>query len=217
MKLIGGWTVRGLVLLAAVTGCGPKPPPEGPQPSAGVSICDAYQAAISRDADERVQGDKYDSTVPIAQHLATSFPDGRASWLMKEADYQKYVVSPGAKKWGRCNKSGDTCYVFAAPAGALGEKVKQSMTGDRHDPVKLGEALGLPAERFEGPLRLMTLDFGKARTCARLPVCTDPGAYECKSAEDKECFKFGGFTAGGAPEIMLINAPVAETQIDAIP
>jgi hypothetical protein len=64
---------------------------------------------------------------------------------------------------------------------------------------------------------MMTLDIHQARTCARLPVCMDPGAWPCQSADDKACFKFGGYTSGGVPEIMIINAPVDQTDVKVVP
>lgn len=219
MKTLGTWTsiVLGVVALAGCGAAPPRPVTEPPQPPQPLSPCDAYQAGVSRNADADVLGDKRDETVPIAQHLAQQFPDGRISWLMREADYQKFVVATGAKQWGRCKEDGRTCYLFAAPTAVIETKVSESMTGEQHDPAKLGAALGLPASRFEGPLRVMTLDINKARTCARLPVCTDPGAWPCQSADDKDCFKFGGYTGGGVPEVMIINAPVDQTDVKIVP
>jgi hypothetical protein len=208
------------VVATVVTGCGGAQP-AGPSPAqippGAAPACDAYQAAISRDADERAEREH---KPPFAQHLATSFPDGRVSWLMREADYQRYVVGPpAATKWGRCNRRGDTCYVFAAPAAVIRAKVQESMTDGRHDPARLGQALGLPEKNLEGPLRMMTLDLDEAGTCARLPVCTDLGARECsaRGAQDEGCFQFGGYTTGGVAEIMVINAPVAQTRIEVVP
>ena len=62
---------------------------------------------------------------------------------------------------------------------------------------------------------MMTVDLG--RLCTRLPMDSDPGVWKCKGAEDKDCFKFGGYTSGGVPELMIINAPVAGTQVQQIP
>ena len=67
------------------------------------------------------------------------------------------------------------------------------------------------------PLRLMTLDLDEAGACARLPVAADPGALACTRPEEQACFVFGGYTTGGVAEIMLIDAPVARTQIDVVP
>lgn len=201
-------------VICVVIGCGgagtptARDPSTGKEPAAAASACDAGQAAISRDADTRA------APWSIAQHLAKSFPDGRVSWLMKDASYQDYVVKPAAKKWGRCNDTG--CYLFAAPAAVIHAAVTQSMSDGRHDPAALGKTLGLPAANFEGPLRMMTLDAGKAGTCVRLPVDTDPGVWKCKTAEDTDCFKFGGYTSGGVPELMVIDAPVDQTAIEEV-
>jgi hypothetical protein len=46
---------------------------------------------------------------------------------------------------------------------------------------------------------------------------SDPGVWKCTSPEDKDCFKFGGYTSGGVPEVMVINAPVAAAQIEEVP
>jgi hypothetical protein len=179
--------------------------PPQPPAAAAPSACDAHQAETSRDADTRA------APWSVAQHLAKNFPDGRVSWLMKDASYQNFVVKPAAKNWGRCNDTG--CYVFVAPAAVIHGAVEQSMMGGHHDPAALGKALGLPATNFEGPLRMMTLDLNKDASCARLPVDSDPGVWKCQTPEDKDCFKFGGYTSGGVPELMVINAPVDRTAI----
>lgn len=170
--------------------------------------CDAHQIEIVR------QGDARATPWSTSQHLSKNFPDGEISWLMPEVSYQKYVVSTAAQNWGRCNATG--CYVFAAPAALIHAAVAQSMHDGRHDPAALGKALGLPAANFEGPLRMMTLDLDSAAACARLPVDTDPGVWPCKTAGDTDCFKFGGYTSGGIPEIIVIGAPVAKTRIEEV-
>jgi hypothetical protein len=48
-------------------------------------------------------------------------------------------------------------------------------------------------------------------------VDTDPGVWKCKTAEDTDCFKFGGYTSGGVPELMVIDAPVEQTSIEEVP
>ncbi|HEY0192241.1 MAG TPA: hypothetical protein VGC42_14065, partial [Kofleriaceae bacterium] len=149
-----------------------------------------------------------------AEHLAKNFPDGKVSWLMKDTAYQNYVVKAGAKDWGRCNDTG--CYGFVAPAAKIHDAVAQSTNG-RHDPAAIGKALGLPAANFEGPLRMRTFDLHKDPVCARLPVDADPGVWACKTPQDQDCFKFGGYTSGGVPELMVINAAVDHTQIEEVP
>lgn len=228
------------LLLAVAVGCGggpepaPREPTTPPPPARAAAACDATQAAISRDADARAR------PWSIARHLAKHFPDGRISWLMPEAKYQEYVVKPAARKWGRCTRAAsattasdspasatppsdtpasDTtrCYLFAAPAAILHDLVQRSMRDGRHDPAALGKALGLPAASLEGPLRLMTLDLDDAGTCVRLPVDADPGAWKCTTAADTDCFRFGGYTSGGVPELMVLDAPVDRTAIEAVP
>jgi hypothetical protein len=174
-----------------------------------VERCDATQAQISRDADQQA------SPWNIEQHLAKNFPERKVSWLMKESAYQSFVVETNAKNFGRCNDSG--CYLFAAPASVIRDAVRTSMVDGKHDPAALGKALGLPAKNFEGPLRMMTLDLDAARVCARLPVESDPGVWKCTTPEDKDCFKFGGYTSGGVPELMVINAPVPQAQVEQVP
>jgi hypothetical protein len=207
--------------LVLILGCGgaPRPGPQQPlggptaptPPSAPAapSSCDAHQTQISQDADTRA------APYSVAQHLAKNFPDGRVSWLMKDASYQTFVVKPAARKWGRCDDTG--CYVFVAPAAVIHGAVEHSMVDGRHDPAALGKALGLPAANFEGPLRMMTLDITREATCVRLPVDSDPGVWKCQTAQDTDCFKFGGYTSGGAPELMAIDAPVDRTAIEAVP
>ena len=184
----------------------PTPPPA---PSPAIAACGPEQALISQDADGRA------APWGIAAHLAKNFADGEVSWVMRDADYQKYVVGPAAERWGRCNPTG--CYLFAAPTAVIHAAFAAAMVDDHHDAAALGKALGLPARNLEGPLRLMTLDLDSAGACARLPVDSDPGVWACKTPEDTDCFKFGGYTSGGVPEVMIIDAPVAQTTIDLVP
>jgi hypothetical protein len=174
-----------------------------------VERCDATQAQLSREADQRA------SPWSIEKHLARNFPDRKVSWLMKESAYQSFVVETNAKNFGRCNDSG--CYLFAAPAAVIRGAVQASMHGGKHDAAALGKALGLPATSFEGPLRMMTLDLDATGVCVRLPVESDPGVWKCSTPEDTDCFKFGGYTSGGVPEVMVINAPVAQAQVEQVP
>jgi hypothetical protein len=167
--------------------------------------CDATQAEISKQADARAQ------PYGILAHLEKNFPDMKVSWLMKEDPYQKYVVQTGAKNFGRCNET--ACYLFAAPTAVIEAAVEQSLTPEGHDAAKLGTALGLPAANMEGPLRMMTIDLAATKSCVRLPVDEDPGVWKCQSEEDKDCFKFGGYTSGGVPELMVLNAPVDQATV----
>jgi hypothetical protein len=200
-----------------VLGCagGPRPattpttPTPEPPPAMAASTCDAHQTTVLHEADTRA------APWSVAQHLTKNFPDGQVSWLMKDASYQNFVVKPAAKNWGRCDDTG--CYVFVAPAAVIHAAVTQSMHDGHHDPAALGKALGLPATNFEGPLRMMTFDTSKIGACVRLPVDADPGVWKCKTAEDTDCFKFGGYTSGGVPELMVINAPVDKTTIEEVP
>jgi hypothetical protein len=180
-----------------------------PTPPPITERCDATQAQISAEADQRA------SPFNIEKHLATNFPDRKVSWLMKDSAYQSFVVATNAKNFGRCNDTG--CYLFAAPAAVIQKAVQESMKDGKHDPAQLGSALGLPAKNFEGTLRMMTLDLDATGVCVRLPVDSDPGVWKCTTPEDKDCFKFGGYTSGGVPEIMVINAPVAAAQIEEVP
>ena len=134
---------------------------------------------------------------------------------MKDSAYQTFIVKTNAVDFGRCD--GGTCYLFAAPSATMHGAVQDSMKEGKHDPAVIGKALDLPAKNFEGTLRLMTLDLDTAGVCVRLPVDADPGVWKCSSPEDKDCFKFGGYTSGGVPEVMVINAPVAQTRVEEIP
>lgn len=200
-----------LTILIACGGAAPapRPPTPTPTPTAAGPACSEGQATVSREADTRA------APYGIAPHLAKNFPDGSVSWLMKDVDYDRFIVKPAAKKWGRCNDTG--CYLFAAPTAVIHGAVTASMKDGHHDPAALGKALGLPAASFEGTLRMMTLDFGKAGACVRLPVDADPGVWKCKTPEDTDCFKFGGYTSGGIAEIMVIDAPVEGTTIEEVP
>jgi hypothetical protein len=204
-------TLRWLTLVFVI-GCAgsPKPveqPTQAPPPAAA-STCDEHQVTVLHEADTRA------APWSVAQHLTKNFPDGQVSWLMKDASYQNFVVKPAAKNWGRCDDTG--CYVFVAPAAVIHTAVTQSMHDGHHDPAALGKALGLPAANFEGPLRMMTFDTTKVGACVRLPVDSDPGVWKCKTPEDTDCFKFGGYTSGGVPELMVINAPVDKTTIEEV-
>ena len=201
-----------LALLCALvaSGCATTRPAEGtPAPAPIIARCDATQAQISQQADQRA------SPWSIEQHPAKNFPDRKVSWLIKESAYQSFVVETNAKNLGRCNDTG--CYLFVVPTSVIHGAVQASMIGGKHDPASLGKALGLPAKNFEGPLRLMTLDLEAAGVCARLPVESDPGVWKCTTPEDTNCFKFGGYTSGGVPELMVINAPVAQAQVEQVP
>lgn len=210
MKLVSWW----ISIVVMVIGCGgARPTPVQPQPPeeppATALACDARQAEISREADTRA------APWSIAQHLAKNFPDGRIAWLMPDDKYQQYIVTPGAQKWGRCNDTG--CFLFVSPAAVIHTAVEQATSNGAHDPAALGKALGLPAANFQGTLRMMTLDLDEVSACARLPVDADPGVWPCKTAEDTDCFKFGGYTSGGLPELMVIDAPVDRTTIVEVP
>ena len=200
-----------MLALLALAGC-THPAPAATTPTtiatpAALDPCDAAQAAIRREADARA------APWSLAQHLARNFADHRVAWLMKDAAYDKFIVATKAARFGRCDEHG--CYLFAAPAAVIQAAVAAARVPGGHDPAALGKALGLPAANFEGPLRMMTLDV--AAVCVRLPVDADPGAWPCKSADDHDCFKFGGYTSGGVPEVMVIDAPVAPATIEAIP
>lgn len=206
-----------LLLLFLAVGCdrsshpvaprSPQSPPEAPV--ARPDACTGAQRTIADEADRLATPWNRD------QHVAKHFPGGRVAWLMPEAMYQKYIVTPQATKFGRCNDAG--CHVFVSPAEVVERVVRESRRAGGHDAAALGAALGLPAKNFEGPLRMMVLDVGRAGVCARLPVDTDPGAWKCTGPDDPSCFKHGGFTSGGIPELMVIDAPVAETTITEVP
>ena len=196
-------TLSCLVLVAA---CGGRPTSPARLPA---SACGVAQRAISVAADARAR------PYGLREHLARNFGDGRVSWLMRDADYQKYVVATSATRWGRCNSAG--CFAFAAPAALIHAAVARASHDGAHAAGELGAALGLPARNFEGPLVMMTLDLDEAAVCARLPVDGDPGVWPCKTADDRDCFKFGGYTSGGVPELMLVDAPVARTAITPVP
>lgn len=188
-----------------VVGCGS----ETPAFESTVASCDETQKALSQAADTRA------SPYGIDSHVEKNFKDRKVSWLMTDGAYQRFVVQTGAKHFGRCNDSG--CYLFAAPAATIQEAVTSSMVDGKHDAAAIGRALGLPAKNFEGLLRMMTLDLAASKSCARLPVDEDPGVWKCQTPEDTDCFKFGGYTSGGVPEIMVINAPVEQTLVTEVP
>lgn len=203
-----------LVTLASfVYGCAATPPVKtAPAPvgdTAQPGTCDVSQSTLLQEADRRA------APYSLQQHLTKNFADRRVSWLMKDGAYQSYVVKTNAKRFGRCNDAG--CFLFVAPASVIHDAVTASMKDGRHDAAALGKALGLPATNFEGTLRMMTLDLNAAAACVRLPVESDPGVWKCQSAEDRDCFKFGGYTSGGVPELMVINAPVEKTQVEEVP
>jgi hypothetical protein len=185
-----------------------RPTPPEAAPSV-VESCDERQKAISQEADRRA------SPYGIDEHIEKNFQDRQVSWLMTDGAYQKFVVQTGAKHFGRCNDAG--CFLFAAPSKTIQQAVAESMVDGKHDPAAIGRALGLPAKNFEGPLRMMTLNLASTKTCARLPVEDDPGVWKCTTPEDKDCFKFGGYTSGNIPELMVINAPVDQATVTEVP
>ena len=201
----------GVVLLCALvaSGCVSTGATLHPAPPPLVARCDATQAQLSVEADQRA------SPWGIEKHVARNFPGRQVSWLMKDSAYQTFVVQTNAKNFGRCNDTG--CYLFAAPTTVIQRAVQESMRDGKHDPAALGKALGLPAKNFEGTLRMMTLDLEATSVCVRLPVESDPGVWKCTSPEETDCFKFGGYTSGGVPEVMVINAPVAQARIEEVP
>jgi hypothetical protein len=204
--------LRGALLcsLLVILGCpgreAIRPTPEAPSVT---GFCDAKQQALAQEADRLA------SPYGIDAHVEKNFKDRQVSWLMTDSAYQKFVVRTGARNFGRCNDDG--CFLFAAPTATIQQAVEQSMVAGRHDPAALGRALGLPAKNFEGPLRMMTLNLATSRACARLPVEQDPGVWKCTTPEDRDCFKFGGYTSGGIPEIMVVNAPVAQATVTEVP
>lgn len=200
------------VVVGCKTGTGTvRPTPPGGEPAFESTVvpCDEAQKAISQAADTRA------SPYGIDAHVEKNFKDRKVSWLMTDTAYQKFVVQTGAKNFGRCNDSG--CFLFAAPAATIQEAVTKSMVDGKHDPAVIGQALGLPAKNFEGALRMMTLDLAASKSCARLPVDEDPGVWKCQTPEDTDCFKFGGYTSGGVPEVMVINAPVEQATVTEVP
>jgi hypothetical protein len=206
---------RGVLLcsLFMVVGCKTtmdqtRPTPAEVLPSV-VESCDERQKAVSQEADRLA------SPYGIDPHVEKNFQDRQVSWLMTDGAYQKFIVQTGAKHFGRCNDTG--CFLFAAPTKTIQQAVAESMVDGKHDAAAIGRALGLPAKNFEGPLRLMTLNLAASRSCARLPVEEDPGVWKCTSPEDKDCFKFGGYTSGNVPEVMVINAPVEQTVVTEVP
>lgn len=201
-----------MVLMACASGA--KPPvqqPTGPgaEPAAPAPSCDVKQGEISKEADQRA------APWGVQPHLAKNFPEHKISWLMPEGLYQKYVVGTNAKSFGRC--ADETCYLFAAPSQVIHKAVADAMVDGKHDPAAIGKALGLPAKNFEGQLRMMTFDMTAQPICVRLPVDADPGVWKCQTPEDTDCFKFGGYTSGGVPELMAIDVPVAATQVEVVP
>lgn len=199
----------GLILLLGCAPVADQRPVGTPSATPSAGSCDVKQAGILHEADLRA------APWSLQQHLDKNFADHKIAWLMPDAIFQKFIVKTAAKNFGRC--SDNICYLFAAPAAVIHKAVTDSMVDGKHDPAVLGKALGLPATNFEGPLRMMTLDVNALGVCVRLPVDSDPGVWKCKSAEDKDCFKFGGYTSGGVPEVMAINAPVEQTQVEVVP
>jgi hypothetical protein len=181
------------------------------QAAGNADTCDPQQAQISRDADKRA------APWSIQKHLAKNFADHKIAWLMRDSLYQQYIVRGRAKHFGRCNPAGTECYLFASPAEAIRQAVQKSMKAGKHDAAVLGKALSLPADNFNEPLHMITIDLSTVPVCVRLPVDDDQGAYKCKSSSDKDCFKFGGYTWGGTAELMVLNAPVDKAKVEDVP
>lgn len=183
-------------------------PPVVQTPSTLGATCDATQIEFQR------AGDQQASPYGIAEHLNKHFTDHKVSWLMKDSAYQTYVVQKQAPYFGRCTDG--ACYLFAAPSAVIHKAVQDSLLNGQHDAERLGKSLGLPGKNFEGPLRLFTLNLATGGACVRLPLERDPGVWKCQTAADTDCFKFGGFTSGGIPEVMVINASVAAAQSEEV-
>jgi hypothetical protein len=45
----------------------------------------------------------------------------------------------------------------------------------------------------------------------------DPGVWACQGVDDTDCFRFGGYTSGNVPEVMVVNAPVKAVSVREIP
>jgi hypothetical protein len=196
--------------LAASAG---TPPPAPPPATATLAApvpnhCDAEQAKIRTEADRRA------GPRGVQTHLAEHFKDGKVSWLMKLCDYQTYVAQKNAPYFGR--PLGANQYLFAGPTADMKKAVADASSGGKHDPAKLAKSLGLSPDNMKGPLIMLTLDLSTAGACVRLPVETDPGAKACCAAGEDDCFKFGGRTSGGMPEVMIINAPTAYATLDIV-
>jgi hypothetical protein len=219
-------TVHTLLFFALVlssAACGPGPLPGAPSthtgseppgtsatahPASANRRCDTTQESLSREADRRA------APHGAVEHVTNNFADGQVSWLMKERDFQTYVVEKKAPSFGRCRDG--ACYLFAAPSAVIAAAVAGSMQGGTHDPAALGRALGLPAKNLEGKLLWMTFDLSPG-ACWRLPVESDPGVWACKQPGDTDCFRFGGYTSGGVPELMVIDVPVAKAIVREVP
>ncbi len=51
----------------------------------------------------------------------------------------------------------------------------------------------------------------------RRPGDASCAVWKCQTPQDTDCFKFGGYTSGGVPELRVLNVPVDKTQVEEVP
>ena len=130
----------------------------------------------------------------MADHLAAHFKS-KGSYLVSDSVYQRFVK--GNRKLGR--PQGGNSYLFVAGGEAIDKVLEAAKKGDGYDFTVVEQKLSLPPGTYAAAGGLWRIDVNVMTNCARFPTKDDPGA----NAE----FVAGGFTKGGIPEILVINAP----------
>eukprot|EP00727_Mastigamoeba_balamuthi_P009224 m51a1_g4924 hypothetical protein (225) ;mRNA; r:247239-247913 len=186
---------------------------------ARAAACDTEQEMLRVYGDRRAEEMRADNSTT---HFRRNFTRGLVSFAIRNGTWHRFydpktAVNP-ARFFGR---SSDVAglrgfHQFAAPTSVFRDVNRWcSRTGGQGFPASmcaqarrtLWLRLGIPDHNES--FYVVTIDTVATPLCYRLPMEADPGASHCLGLPDERCFKFGGFTSGGAPEILLINATVS--------
>ena len=134
-----------------------------------------------------------------AAHVAKHFsPHG--SYLVNDYVYENFVK--GKPKLGR--PVDGHSYLFVASSKTITDVLKAAKKPDgTTDYTVIELKLGLPGGTYKPDGGLWRVDVDVKSGCYRLPKHDDPGA--------NSDFKPGGFTSGGVPEILAIDAKEAKS------
>eukprot|EP00727_Mastigamoeba_balamuthi_P009227 m51a1_g4927 hypothetical protein (229) ;mRNA; r:256321-257588 len=182
------------------------------------ATCDTEQDMLRVYGDKRAMEMKADNA---STHFSKYFT-GSASFAIKTSAWRKYYSPETAQNpaefFGRTSDVAGLkgVHQFVAPTSEFQDAIDRcsgsgSTTANCTEATKsLFQRLGIPDH--DETFYVVTIDTTATPLCYRLPMEADPGAGHCVGVPDERCFKFGGFTSGGAPEILLISAPVKATR-----
>ena len=150
----------------------------------------------------------------LKNHLATYFSDNAVAFFMPATFF-----NPDHRFFGRMENS--EFFQFVLPLDTMLHAFDQAVVKRKAGTFTIkaeifGELLGLPLSNFKWNIENKTLhrlitcrvDSLKDDLCVRMPMHDDPGVWKCsKGTWDEQCFKFGGFTSGKLPELVIVNLP----------